>query len=74
MGLVGTRGFEPPAERMKDIRHSLSPSLSSVKSVLFKDHAAKVLTDHYSKKRSYDWAKPEPERLEGLRQGGGRIL
>jgi integrase len=33
------------------------PELRRIKPVLFKDHAAEVLTQHYGAKRSQDWAK-----------------
>jgi integrase len=41
----------------QDVRQGLDPALRRIKPVLFKDHAAKVLEQHYSKKRCHDWAK-----------------
>jgi len=45
------------ARMLAEIRAGRFPELRTVKPVLFRDHAAEVLTKHYAAKRSYDWAK-----------------
>jgi len=43
--------------RLEDMRHGKNPVLRKVVPVMFKDHAAEVIKQHYEKKRSVEWAR-----------------
>jgi len=45
------------AHMLAEIRAGRFPELRTVKPILFRNHAAEVLTKHYSAKRSHHWAK-----------------